>query len=156
MSYDPGAPGDRSQPPGGYGGPGGPPPYGSGYGQQPPPGAWGPPPGGPPQGPPPGYGGGGAPGQFQQQGQSFFTGLVDFKFATFFTGAMLPVVYALGLLYLVVTMIRDVYSVFQYDAGLGILALVVGLIAVAFFAGLLKVGLELVKAVVEGAERDRR
>lgn len=69
---------------------------------------------------------------------------------------MLPVVYALGLLYLVVTMIRDVYSVFQYDAGFGILALIVGLISVAFFAGLLKVGLELVKAVVEGAERDRR
>ena len=155
MSYDPGAPGDRSQPPGGYGGPGGPPPYGSGYGQQPPPGAWGPPPGGPPPQGPPGYGGQGG-GQFQQQGQSFFSGLVDFKFATFFTGAMLPVVYALGLLYLVVTMIRDVYAVFQYDAGLGILALVVGLISVAFFAGLLKVGLELVKAVVEGAERDRR
>jgi hypothetical protein len=152
MSYDPGAPGDRSQPPGGYGGPGGPPPYGSGYGQQPPPGAWGPPPG-PPQGGPGGYGGG---GQFQQQGQNFFTGLVDFKFATFFTGAMLPVVYALGLVYLVVNMIREVYTVFQLDAGYGILALIVGIIAVVFFGGLLKVGLELVKAVVEQAEQNRR
>lgn len=152
MSYDPGAPGDRSQPPGGYGGPGGPPPYGSGYGQQPPPGSWGPPPGGPPQGPPGGYGG----GPYQQQGQNFFSGLIDFKFATFFTTAMLPVVYALGVLYLVVTMIREVYTAFQYDAGIGILVLVVGVISVAFFAGLLKVGLELVKAVVEGAERDRR
>jgi hypothetical protein len=157
MSYDPGAPGDRSQPPGGYGGPGGPPPYGSGYGQQPPPGAWGPPPGGPPQGapggPPGGYGGG---GQYQEQGKNFFTGLIDFKFASFFTSAMLPIVYALGLLYLVVDMIRSVFIVFQLDAGEGILALIFGLIGVAFFAGLLKVGLELVKAVVEGAERDRR
>ncbi|WP_214407187.1 DUF4282 domain-containing protein [Pseudonocardia lacus] len=154
MSYDPGAPGDRSQPPGGYGGQGGPPPYGSGYGQQPPPGAWGPPPGSPPQGPPGGgYGGG---GQFQQQGQSFFSGLFDFKFATFFTGAMLPVVYILGLVYLVATTISEVYNTFRIDAGYGILALLLGVVFIAFFAGLLKVGLELVKAVVEGAERDRR
>jgi hypothetical protein len=152
MSYDPGAPGDRSQPPGGYGGQGGPPPYGSGYGQQPPPGAWGPPPG-PPQGGPAGYGGG---GQFQAQGKSFFTGLVDFKFQTFFTSAMLPIVYALGVVYLVVEMISTVYNTFQVDAGYGILALVVGLISVVFFAGLLKVGLELVKAIVEGAEQNRR
>ncbi|MCO1656761.1 DUF4282 domain-containing protein [Pseudonocardia humida] len=152
MSYDPGAPGDRSQPPGGYGGPGGPPPYGSGYGQQPPPGAWGPPPGGPPQGPPGGYG---AP-PYQEPSKNFFSGLIDFKFGSYFTTVMLPIVYALGLVYLVVDLIRSVYVVFQLDSGQGILALVFGLIGVAFFAGLLKVGLELVKAVVEGAERDRR
>src|SRR6185312_14611205 len=151
MSYDPCAPGDRSQPPGGYGGQGGPPPYGSGYGQQPPPGAWGPPPGGPPQGMPGGYGG---PPPYQEQSKNFFSGLIDFKFGSYLTTVMLPIVYALGLVYLVVDLIRSVYVVFQIDSAQGILALVFGLVGVAFFAGLLKVGLELVKAVVEGAERD--
>jgi uncharacterized protein DUF4282 len=152
MSYDPGAPGDRSQPPGGYGAPGGPPPYGSGYGQQPPPG-WGAPQG-PPPGMPGGYGGGG--GQYPpQQSKTFFSGLLDVKFTSFFTSVMLPVVYILGLAYLVISMITAVYYAFRVDASDGILALVFGLIEVAFFAGLLKVGLELVKAVVDGAENRR-
>jgi len=155
MSYDPGAPGDRSQPPGGYGGPGGPggqPPYGSGYGQQPPPG-WGPPPGpggpgGPGMGGPAGMGG----GQLQSEGKNFFAALFDYSFNNFATPGLIRVLYIVGTVLIALGYLFQVIAGFALSAGYGLILLVVGAIVALFVLAFMRVTLEFYYAVVRMSE----
>jgi hypothetical protein len=154
MSYDPGAPGDRSQPPG-YGGPGpgGPPPYGSGgYGQQPPPG-WGPQPGGP--GGPGGFGGGpgGPPGyggnQLQSEGRNFFAALFDYTFSSFATYGLIRVLYIIGTVIIGLAWLGMTITYFSLLGALpGLLVLIFGAIVALFYLAFMRVMLEFFYAVV--------
>jgi Domain of unknown function (DUF4282) len=151
MSYDPGAPGDRSQP-GGYGGPpGGQPPYGSGYGQQPPPGppgppaGWGPPGGGYPSGP-----GGGQP--MQAEGKNFFAALFDYSFNSFATPGLIRVLYIIGTVVIALGWLGYSVVAFQFSAVLGLITLVFGAIVALFMLAFLRVSLEFYYAVVRMSE----
>jgi hypothetical protein len=146
MSYDPGAPGDRSQPPGGYGGPGGPPPYGSGYGQQPPPG-WGPPPG-PGGPPPPGFGG----QQMQSEGKNFFAALFDYSFNSFATPGLIRVLYIIGTVIIGLAWLGYTVFLFQLSPIVGIIALIFGGIVALFYLAFMRVGLEICYAIVRMSE----
>jgi hypothetical protein len=153
MSYDPGAPGDRSQPGGYGGGPGGPPPYGSGYGQQPPPG-WGPPPGGPG---PAGYGGPGGPGGppssgMQTEGGNFFSALFDYSFNSFATPGLIRILYIIGTVLLGLMWLGITISGFLVGPVQGLLALVVGAVVALFYLAFMRVSLEFFYAVVRMSE----
>lgn len=157
MSYDPGAPGDRSQPP--YGGPGGPPPYGSGYGQPPPGWQGGPPPGppgGPPGGPPMGYPGGpggpGGGGQMQAEGKNFFAALFDYSFTNFATPGLIRVLYIVSTVLIALAYLANVIIYFQLGAGFGLVALLVGAIVALFALAFMRVTLEFYYAVVRMSE----
>jgi hypothetical protein len=151
MSYDPGAPGDRSQPPGGYGGPAGPPPYGSGYGQQPPPG-WGPPPGpGAPGGFPGGPVGPGGP-PLQAEGKNFFAALFDYSFNSFATPGLIRVLYIIGTVVIALGWLGYTVVFFQFSALFGLITLIFGAIVSLFILAFLRVSLEFYYAVVRMSE----
>jgi uncharacterized protein DUF4282 len=155
MSYDPGAAGDRSQPPGGYGGPGGPPPYGSGYGQQPAPG-WGPPPGGPPPGGPGGPmgypGGPGGGGPMPAEGKSFFAALFDYSFNSFATPGLIRLLYIIGTVLIVLAWLGYTIVFFQFGAIFGLLTLIIGGVVALFALAFMRVSLEFYYAVVRMSE----
>jgi uncharacterized protein DUF4282 len=149
MSYDPGAPGDRSQPPGGFGGPAGPPPYGSGYGQQPPPG-WGPPPG---PGGPAGYPGGPGGGQpMQAEGKNFFAALFDYSFNSFATPGLIRVLYIIGTVVIALGWLGYTVVFFQFNAVAGLITLIFGAVVALFMLAFLRVSLEFYYAVVRMSE----
>jgi hypothetical protein len=148
MSYDPGAPGDRSQP-GGFGGPAGPPPYGSGYGQQPPPG-WGPPPG---PGGPAGYPGGPAGGPpLQAEGKNFFAALFDYSFNSFATPGLIRVLYIIGTVVIALGWLGYTVIAFQLSAVFGLITLIFGAVVALFMLAFLRVSLEFYYAVVRMSE----
>src|SRR3954452_13642638 len=150
MSYDPGAPGDRSQPPGGYGGgPAGPPPYGRGYAQQPPPG-WGPPPG---PGGPGGYPGPPSGGQpLQSEGKNFFAALFDYSFNSFATPGLIRVLYIIGTVVIALGWLGYTVVLFQFSAVAGLITLIFGAVVALFMLAFLRVSLEFYYAVVRMSE----
>jgi hypothetical protein len=160
MTNDPGAPGEQPQP-GNQGWQGGPQqpqqqPYPGSYGQEPPPG-WGsyPPPG--PPGPPPGpagYGYGGGPVGPGPQGEAkgFFAALFDFSFDSFATPAVVKVLYIIGIVLLGLGYVGVVIAGFVQGAGMGLLFLIGGAIAVLFYLTLFRITLEFYYAVVRMSE----
>jgi hypothetical protein len=149
MSYDPGAPGDRSQPPGGFGGgPAGPPPYGSGYGQQPAPG-WGPPPG---PGGPAGYPGGPGGAPLQAEGKNFFAALFDYSFNSFATPGLIRVLYIIGTVVIALGWLGYTVVFFQFSAVAGLITLIFGAVVSLFVLAFLRVSLEFYYAVVRMSE----
>jgi hypothetical protein len=133
MSYDPaqGGQGWQQQPPG-Y------PPPGAGFGQQP---GWGPPPG-------PGGGYGGAP----PAQKSPFSALFDLSFTTFATPALIKLLYIMGMVLLGIAWIGYTIVGFTVNAGLGLLALVLGGVLVLFYLAFLRLMMEFFFAVVRMSE----
>lgn len=149
MSYDPG-----NQPPGGYGGPGGPPPYGSGYGQQPPQ-QWG-----PPSGPAPGgYGAPGGPGpaglggaQFQAEGKNFFSALFDYSFSSFATPGLIRILYIIGTVLIGLGWLGLTITQFYFGVLPGLLTFIFGAVVALFYLAFMRVSLEFFYAVVRMSE----
>jgi hypothetical protein len=151
MSYDPG-----NQPPGGYGGPGGQPPYGQGYGQQPPQ-QWG-----PPSGPTPGgYGGGpGGPGpaglggaQIQMEGKNFFSALFDYSFNSFATPGLIRILYIIGTVIIGLAWLGyTIISFTTFGALPGLVVFIFGAVVALFYLAFMRVSLEFFYAVVRMSE----
>lgn len=132
MSYDPS---------GGQGWQGGQPPQyppPGGYGQQPP--GWGAP-------PPAGYGGPPPSGTTNP-----FAALLDFSFTKFATPGLIKLIYIVGTVLLVLVWLGYTIALFQFGAGLGLLALIGGAIVVVFYLMFLRVSLEFFFAVVRMSE----
>lgn len=121
----------------------------------------GPPPGGPPPGgpPPPGYppagggyppypgGGGNAPPR-----KNFFAALFDITFSTFITPTIIKVVYLLLMIVLVIGWLVFTIAAFAENAGAGILALLLGAVAMVIYLAFIRMTLEFYLAVVRMSE----
>jgi len=141
MSYDPGAPGDRSQPPGGQGWPGGGQQYPGGYGQQQqPPAGWG-------QQQPPINPSGSTPGE-----KTGVAAIFDFSFTSFATPSLIRVLYIVGSVLIGLAYLSYIGLAFFASAIAGIITLVIGAVVALFSMALLRVSLEFYYAVVRMSE----
>lgn len=132
-------PGDSPQPPGNQGSYGGPAPYG------------GAPPGGPGQPNYPRFPSGGSEPLGQggsPSAKGFFGALFDFKFEHFITPIIVKIVYVIALVALVLTWLLFTVSSLAQSAGLGLVVLILGAIAVILYLAFIRMTLEFYLAIV--------
>lgn len=141
MSYDPGSPGDRSQP--GQGWPGGQ-QYPGGYGQQPPGPGWG----GQQQPPPAGM-----TSQMSTGERGGFAALFDFSFASFATPSLIRLLYIVGTVLIGLGYLGYVIAAFStLGSAAGLITLVFGAVVALFMVAMLRLSLEFYFAVVRMSE----
>lgn len=126
---------------------------------EPPPG----PPPGPPGGPPGGYGTGPPPGSYPPppsadeyghgpQRKNTFAALFDITFSTFVTPSLIKVVYVLVMVVLAFVWLAWIITGFSENAGLGLVALILGGVVLLIYLAFARMTLEFFYAVVRMSE----